>query len=381
MLHAKQRLTFVDLLRGWAGIVMVEVHVFNAFVVPEIREEGWFKVLNFINGLVAPTFLFVAGFIFLVTSRRKLDDFRTFGPAFWKQLNRIALIWVIGYGLHLPFFSLTRTIHETTGAGWLMFYQVDILHCIALGMLFIFLTRVFVKSDRAYERVLLWGGLGVVLAAPLVADLDLIYSIPPALAGYINGQHYSQFPALPWLGFLLLGGYCGAIYMRWKDEGREREYFTRLPYLALGFYGAGSLLIELPFRIPHVSTAIRSNPLFFSTRFGVVLLLMLICWYYAERRTIQRSFVLDVSRESLFVYAAHLLIIYARYIDDRSPASLYGGSWNVLECTAATVGLIAFMAVAARVWGWIKQRSMPSARAISYATGIVALILFIVRKV
>lgn len=359
---------------------MVEVHVFNAFLLPVIKETGWFSIVNFINGLVAPTFLFVAGFIFLVTSRRKLDDFRMFGPVFWKQLNRIALIWIIGYGLHLPFFSLSRTIHETTGAGWLMFYQVDILHCIALGMLFVFLTRVFIRQDRAYERVLLVSGLAVVIVAPLVADFDLIYSVPPVLAAYINGQHYSQFPAFPWLGFLLLGGYCGAVYMRWKGEGREREYFTRLPWFALGFYAAGSLLIELPLRIPYVSTSIRTNPLFFSTRFGVVLLLMLICWYYAERRTAQRSFVLDVSRESLLVYTAHLMVIYARYLQDTSLVSRYGGSWSLPECIAATVGLIAFMAVAARAWGWVKQRSLSSARVISYATGIVTLVLFIVRK-
>lgn len=57
-----------DLLRGLVIIIMIEVHVFNAFLLPELRQTGWFSVLNFINGLVAPSFLFVSGFAFQVSS-------------------------------------------------------------------------------------------------------------------------------------------------------------------------------------------------------------------------------------------------------------------------------------------------------------------------
>jgi predicted acyltransferase len=130
----KSRLVFIDLLRGWATIVMIEVHVFNAFIIPALKGTGWFGVLNYINGLVAPSFLFVAGFVFVIASQRKLEEFRTFGKAFWRQFGGIGLIWIIAYGLHLPFFSFSRTIHETTETGWLQFYQADILHCIALGL-------------------------------------------------------------------------------------------------------------------------------------------------------------------------------------------------------------------------------------------------------
>jgi len=34
---AKNRLAFIDLLRGWALIVMIEVHVFNAFIMPALK--------------------------------------------------------------------------------------------------------------------------------------------------------------------------------------------------------------------------------------------------------------------------------------------------------------------------------------------------------
>ena len=89
---SKSRLAFIDLLRGWALLVMIEVHVFNAFLLPYFQATSWFNMLNFINGLVAPSFIFISGFVFLLASQKKLESFRTFGPAFWKQLGRIGLM-------------------------------------------------------------------------------------------------------------------------------------------------------------------------------------------------------------------------------------------------------------------------------------------------
>jgi hypothetical protein len=73
-----------------------------------------------------------------------------------------------------------------------------------------------------------------------------------------------------------------------------------------------------------VSTAIRANPVFFASRLGIVLLLLTACWYYAERRKTERSFVLDVSKESLLVYTAHLLVIYGRFWNGSSLAYRHG---------------------------------------------------------
>jgi len=33
----KNRLAFIDLLRGWALLVMIEVHVFNTFILPVLK--------------------------------------------------------------------------------------------------------------------------------------------------------------------------------------------------------------------------------------------------------------------------------------------------------------------------------------------------------
>lgn len=373
------RLVFIDLLRGWAVLVMIEVHVFNAFIIPHMKEQYWFTVLNFVNGLVAPSFLFVSGFVFVIASRRKLEEYRAFGTAFWRQLGRIATIWFVGYGLHIPFYSLSKTLRETTEAGWLRFYQVDILHCIAVGLLILFLARIFIHDDRRYKWALIILGSFFVIVTPLIWEIDFLQYLPAPLAAYCNGAHVSVFPLFPWLGFMLLGGVCAFVYLRQSAGQDPKQFWLKISQWSVVAVIVGAVAIELPVKIPFVSTAVRANPLFFMERFGIVLLLFALCWYYAEKRKTERSFVLDVGRESLLVYTAHLLIIYGTFWNQKGLAGLFGGTFSIFECVAATLGLALLMVFSAKGWSWLKQYSKPTSHMVAYATGIVVVALFLIR--
>lgn len=374
----KNRIVFIDLLRGWATLLMIEVHVFNAFLYPAIRDTGWFTLVTFINGLVAPSFLFVAGMIFVIVSERKLEEFRSFGSAFWKQLGRISLIWGIGYVLHIPFFSFTLMLNETTEAGLSKFFQVDILHCIALGLLILFLTRTLIRKRALFVRVLVFLGLTAVLAAPFVWEVDFDPFLSPFAAAYMNGQHYSQFPIFPWLGFMLFGGQAGALYLEMKEAEREGKFVWTVFWwgvVLIGLYFLFTLLPSPPFAGLHI----QANPLFFGLRFGIILLLLVSCWYYAKARNTQDSFIMDMSRESLMVYTTHLLVLYGTFLSDRSLVDIFGRTFSVFECTLATVGLASLMILAAKVWGTIKERSKPAARRISFGIALVALVVFFLK--
>jgi len=375
----KQRLIFIDLLRGWATIVMIEVHVFNAFIIPAYKETSWFGVLNYVNGLVAPSFIFIAGFIFPVTSQRKVEEFRLYGHAFWKQLRRIGFIWAIGYVLHLPYFSFHRTIHESTQMEWLKFYQADVLHCIALGLLVLFVTRLVISSDKTYRRVLLGFGLFITAIAPFVWDLDVYGFIPAPLAAYISGDRYSQFPIFPWLGFMMFGGYCAQRFLEAKQTDREKPFMKKFAIVGLLCAIAGSAIMRIPVHVPLASLDVRPNTFFFIERFGIVLLLLFLCWWYEEKRKTERSVVLTVSRESLFVYAGHLLVIYGMFFGERSLSSTFGGTLDVVDCIFATLTLIVAMIVSATFWGWLKREHVPLARGISFATVFLFLYLYFTR--
>lgn len=356
------RLAFIDLLRGWALLVMIEVHVFNAFLLPHFRATSWFHVLNFINGLVAPSFIFISGFVFLLASQKKLESFRTFGWAFWKQLGRIGLIWVVGYCLHLPFFSFHRTMTEATEAQWLSFFQSDVLHCIAFGLLALFLSRLLIRNDRTYRIFLFSSGLLVVLTTMFLWDIDFNTWIPAPLAAYLNGKHYSLFPLFPWIAFMLFGGYFASGYIRAREQQKEKNFILRFALIGAILFMICSIGSELPVHLHIGSDDVRANPFFFFDRLGIVMLLLTACWFYADYRKTEKSFVLNVSRESLMVYAVHLLVIYGRFWNEQSLWFYYGKSFGVWECIAGTFVLIIVMIGAAMIWGQLKRNHLPLAR-------------------
>jgi len=357
------RLAFIDLLRGWALLVMIEVHVFNAFILPYDKTTLWFHALNFINGLVAPSFVFISGFVFLLASQKKLEAFRTFGFAFWKQLGRIGLIWLVGYSLHLPFFSFRRAIAEATEAQWLSFYQSDVLHCIAFGLLVLFLLRLLIRSDRIYRTFLVISGLLVVLATMFFWDIDFNASLPAPLAAYLNGKHYSLFPLFPWMAFMLFGGYFASGYIRAREQQKEKDFILWFALLGVILLVICSIEGQLPVHLHIGSDSISADPFFFFLRLGIVMLLLTACWFYADYRKTERSFVLDVGRESLMVYAAHLLVIYGRFWNEHSLWFYYSETFELWKCVAGTVVLIIAMISTAMMWGWLKRNHMPLARA------------------
>jgi len=377
-MSSHSRLAFIDLLRGWALLVMIEVHVFNAFILPHFQAASWFNVLNFVNGLVAPSFIFISGFVFLLASQKKLESFRAFGSVFWKQLGRIGLIWLVGYGLHLPFFSFYRSITDSTEVQLLSFYQSDVLHCIAFGLFMLFLLKLLIRNDRVYRAVLLSSGLIVITATMFIWDIDFTNLIPAPIAAYFNGKHYSLFPLFPWTAFMLFGGYFASGYIRAREQQKEKNFILRFALVGLILVIVSAIAGELRFRIPFSSEAISADPSFFFLRIGIVMLLLTACWFYAEYRKTEKSFVLDVSRESLLVYTVHLLVIYGRFWNGRSLCYYYSNMFGVWECIAGTLVLAIAMIGMAMFWGWLKRNYFPLARVFAWMLSGTIVVWFFV---
>ncbi|MBP1656514.1 MAG: Acyltransferase domain protein, partial [Bacteroidetes bacterium] len=156
-----KRLSFIDLLRGWAVIVMIETHVVNATIRPETAAQPWFDIINFINGLVAPSFLFASGMAYAVTTRRKLDSYVSFGTPLFRQLWRLLFILLLGYGLHIPKFNLGQMVQGVSEGQWLGFFQSDVLHCIAVSLLILQMILLIVRTER--RLYLIAAGLAVAL--------------------------------------------------------------------------------------------------------------------------------------------------------------------------------------------------------------------------
>jgi uncharacterized membrane protein len=372
----KARFLFVDMLRGWALLVMIEVHVFNVLLLPVLKSTNWFSILNFVNGLVAPSFLFISGFAFAISTKGKTHELRKFDYAFWKKLGRILLIILAGYSLHLPVLSLRRLMHFYGHDTLISFYNVDILQCIGIGLLFIFLLKLLIKSDKIYNSIVMVSLLLSVLLSPIIWKTDFTAFMIIPLANYFNAANGSFFPIFPWIGFLLAGVLSCTYYLDARKKNREKSSILKLVIAGIIFAVIGHIFLTPELNIFNCDH--KANPLFFLQRLGYVLLLLGVCWAYIEKRHTKSSFVLDVGRESLLVYWLHLQIIYRQFYKTYSFASIFGSKFDIWGCIIATIILAIFMIIVAKLWGNFKRDYRPIASNISIGIISLAVIIFLI---
>ncbi len=371
----KVRYTFIDLLRGWAILIMIEVHVFNAFLQPTLKQTGWFDVLTFINGLVAPAFLFVSGFAFAVSSNSKLDEMRRLKFSFWKKLWRYFSIILIGYVLHLPEISLSKTINETTPELLQQFFAVDVLQCIGVGLLLLFALRLIIHSDKIYHYSLIGLTIFVMVISPILSGTDLTTFLHPVFANYFNSLNGSLFPVFPWINFILAGAIFAKYFLAAVMKNKEEKFIRATTITGIILLLSGHLFYSGLF--PEQFTSINPNPMFFIERLGYILVFAAICWYFNKWRNKKSSFVLDASRESLLIYWLHLLVIYSTVWEGKSLENIIGQTLNILECIAVTLVLMVLMVLAAKFWGWTKRKFPIYARKVAWGVVGVLFVIFL----
>jgi uncharacterized membrane protein len=364
----RKRIEFIDLLRGWAVIVMIQTHVFNATLAPALIETWYFQWLRFIDGLVAPSFLFASGMAYAVTTRRKINDYLSFGPPLFKQVGRLLFVLLIGYGLHIPKFNYYHLRYEAGPLAWQAFWQVDVLQCIAISLLFLQGMLLLLRSERRLYLTMIGVTVAVVIATPLVWGVDFWGTVPVPIASYLNGLHYSLFPLFPWSAFLFAGALCGYFYLRAKDAGGAdagAESIGRM-MTKTSWYAAG--IIATSFVIHPVASMIYPfygywlSPSFYMLRLGLVLLLCVAMYLFEKKRGVSpRSIVSLVGRESLLVYTVHLMIVYGKF-GYFTFADRVHHTFGYAEAALATLILIAMMYALAFAWSRVKSAPPPLKR-------------------
>jgi uncharacterized membrane protein len=363
-----RRIEFIDLVRGWAVIVMIETHIMNATLRPEILAGAVFPILNFINGLVAPSFLFASGLAYAVTTRRKLNDYLAFGPTLFKQFGRLLLILAIGYTMHIPKFNYHHLVYVAGERAWELFWQVDILHCIAISLIVLQIMLLLLRNERRLYRATLSLTCFVALLTPFIWMINFVNYLPFSVGAYFNGLHDSLFPLFPWAAFLFSGALTGYEYLKGKDRETSDGDGVKRAMTKLAWYGTGAIIVS--FLIEPAAAAFypvydywRISPSFFLLRLGIVVLFTCGMYLYERVHGVSaRSVVTLIGRESLFVYVAHLLLIFGR-LGRFNFAEAINRSFGYAEALAATAGLMLLMYVLALVWNRIKK-GPPRARVV-----------------
>jgi len=195
------RIKAFDWLRGLAVLVMVETHSL-VFLRPELHQTRAMARLNWVNGLVAPSFILAAGFslgLLQVRAARAGGGGRT--ARLLRTLRRIAEVLAVAALVNAVWFPVS------VEPRWLT--RVDILQCIGLSLV-LALPLLFVLAPRPHLLALVSAGVAatVFFAAPLAEQVQGSWARQLLVRG---GPWSTVFPLLPWSGYVFLGAALGAL--------------------------------------------------------------------------------------------------------------------------------------------------------------------------
>ncbi|HCN05716.1 MAG TPA: hypothetical protein DIS79_08850 [Bacteroidetes bacterium] len=308
----RQRFVFLDILRGIAAIWMIQVHVTNQLLDVSYKDSWFYDVVNISNGFVAPTFVFCAGAGLWIALSRKGDEWRRFSPSLFDYLRRLAIILFWAYMLHVPFYSFDRTIYATREE-LLPFFQSDVLHVIVYTSLAVLVTFLLTSSLR---RTSLLAGIGAIL---IMIGTKFFWNTSPAdwlvepISRMVLPAPYSPFPLLPWACYLLAGVAVASLFFSSTDKGRMGRWFL-----------IGGLLLPVALFTFKNTVVTPWTDTWWTTSPGVHLFRIcgtLVLWgglfLIEDKLSTSRlaQYLKLVGTESLFVYVAHLLVVYGNTAD------------------------------------------------------------------
>jgi predicted acyltransferase len=343
-----KRFAFLDWTRGLAVLIMIQCHTFNSLTRTDLREGGAYYYSQFIGGMAAPLFLFMAGMT-LAFQMDSLERREATRPRRWLgALRRAGYVWAIAY-----LFRLSSWAGSWPNAGVQEIFRVDILNCMGLGMAALAALAVVPSARRA--QFALAAALLIAAAAPLVANLDWS-GAPPVIHEYlapVKGRgHFPFFPCASYIGF---GVALGAILKRTAAERIEPLLAWCVP-VGFGMALAAQYFSSLPYSIYPHSNFWTDSPALILIRAGICLLMLAGAYLWTEFGAGQAwSWMQALGKTSLMAYVVHLMLVYGGL------AKPWQRALTIPQTAAATVVVTAAMVglAAIKLW-WISRRTPAS---------------------
>jgi uncharacterized membrane protein len=343
-----KRFPFLDWMRGLAVVIMIQCHTFNSFVRLDLRDGGPYVYSQFVGGMAAPLFLFMAG----MTTGFQMESLARREPV---ALRR----WLIslkraGYILGIAFlFRLTNYLGSLPGGSLQEITKVDILNCMGVGMAVFAAAALFDSANRV--RFALAAALAIAAAAPVLAHLPwdgapllLREYLVPVSGATVSG--HGQFPFFPCASYLGFGLAAGVMVKRAPEDRFERlMQWSGLGGLVLVF--AAQYLANLPYSIYSESNFWSDNPTLVLIRVGVILAIMAGAYVWtAYCAGPSWSWMQCLGKNSLMVYWVHVMMVYGSVV---KPIKR---SLSIPAAAAATLLVTALMLALSAAWLWWKAR-------------------------
>lgn len=306
---ANRRVTFIDLLRAYAILMMLQGHFTDTLLGTAYRDPDnpIFATWSFMRGMTAPIFFFASGLIFVFLLMRDKAPFRE-NVRVKKGLRRGIELIVIGYILRMSF---PRLLQFDIYPG---LFAVDVLHCIGLALLT--LIAVFGLSrllKTSYPLLLALGGTLVFYFHFDFKNADWSF-LPLALENYFTQSNGSVFTPIPWVGYSMLGGVLGYALNR-----RPQWAFGQilpLALLAVGLlthYHSSWVLEQLYGATGLENFLAHANFNFLAWRLGHVFIAVAIFIWIAQLWQNIPALLLRIGSETLVTYEVHFVLLYSTW--------------------------------------------------------------------
>jgi uncharacterized membrane protein len=311
----KQRVIFIDLLRAFAVLQMVQGHTVDVLLANEFRsyESIYYSIWEFMRGITAPIFMFTSGTVFTYLFRLVDEPFEK-NPRVIKGLKRFLLLLLIGYLLRFPTLNPFH-FQFITESQLNIFFAVDVLHLIGFGLLFIiFCSFISEKLKIGDTATFLLSALLFILPAPYFNKIDWLIYFPKPIANYFYNGAGSLFPLFPWIGIMLIGAIFGS-------KLAKNPTIFRTTSFSLKTILSGSIIlifVYLYYYIFSSNSNIRFDSYNYETiafRLGFVLTLTGIVSLISQSIQSIPHIIILVGRNTLLIYLVHLIILYGSVIN------------------------------------------------------------------
>jgi uncharacterized membrane protein len=302
-----KRFPFLDWMRGVAVLIMIQCHVFNSFTRTDLRQSGAYIFSQFVGGMAAPLFLFMAG----MTSGFQMESLEKRETSPWKRwltaLRRAGYILLIAY-----LFRFTNWLGSLPNPSLQDFLKVDILNCMGLAMAVFTLVALFENTQRI--RLTIAGALAVAAAAPLMSGL-VWTGVPLVVRNYlVPSPNTGQFPFFPCAAYLGFGLAAGSLVKRTESApagaGMDR-LMQWLVLLGFGLIFSSEYFVSLPWSVYAKSDFWRNSPALILIRVGIISLMLAGAYLWTGLRAAPGwSWIESLGKTSLLVYWVHVTLVY-----------------------------------------------------------------------
>ena len=330
------RLYFIDAVRAFAILMMLQGHFVDTLLNPIYRDDSYvaYTVWSYFRGITAPTFFTISGLVFLyllLKANAKGSD----KQRIQKGATRGLMLILIGYALRIPFFSWLKGSFDT------YFLVIDVLQCIGLSLLLLIgLYLLCRRNSYILSIVLLSMGCIIFITEPLYRDLTL-ENVPLVFANYLSKSNGSVFTMLPWFGYVAFGGFLATLFFR----NSQKKHFKKIMVIAFFVLGIvllmySTVILQYLFNFTNIELFERSaNYNYLFLRLGNVFLYF--AFFYFLERFMKQSIVTRIGEKTLNIYIVHFIIIYGSF----TGIGLKHFYYKSLDPWEAFFGAIAFIIV------------------------------------